>query len=160
MKLTAFKYGLTTLIFIIFFMTLLSVQLCLFAYEKHSQLNLLLILYVYVLFTNCSMSILSILAIMLDSMTYLSTQITGLTIIFLAATSWLALKIKDDMYNKIFIPLMFIFLYAIFYNMLLLYHVHHNWHTHEIIGRVLLTTLQNGISFIILWMLNRQTLHH
>lgn len=135
--------------------TLFSLQLCLIAYEQHSQFNPLLITYLYILLTNCSITLLSILMIMLDATMYLSTGIVGTAILFLTPLSWLTLKIKDDMYNKIIIPCIFIMLYTIFYN-IILYH----WLYKSIqISQIITSTLQNCLTFIFIWTITKQSIH-
>lgn len=134
---------------------LLNLQLCLFAYQQHSQFNPILLAYLYILFTNCSMTMLTILALMSDIITFLITGVFGLTILFLVPTSWLSLTIKDDMYNKIVIPCCFIFLYAIFYNVLLKCFI-----THSInIGQLLWAIIQNCTVFLGLWWTLKQPFH-
>ncbi|OGB86635.1 hypothetical protein A3J41_03500 [candidate division TM6 bacterium RIFCSPHIGHO2_12_FULL_38_8] len=149
------KLYVTILIAIIILIMLMSLQLCLFSYQAHSQFNPILIAYLYILLTNCSMTLLTFLALMLDIMTYLITGIFGLTILFLVPASWFALKIKDDMYNKVIIPGVFIFLHAIFYNLLLKFCIAYPVH----IGQILWTTIQNYTIFLGLWWTLKQPFH-
>ena len=135
--------------------TLFSLQLCLLAYEQHTQFNPLLITYVYILLTNCSMTILTTLALMLDAIIYLSIGMAGITILFLVPASWLALKIKNDMYNKIVIPCLFIVLYVIFYNITLYTHLHHPFS----FGQMIWAIVQNFLAFMSLWWITKQPIH-
>ncbi|MBP6892314.1 hypothetical protein KBB68_01905 [Candidatus Babeliales bacterium] len=141
----------TTIILIM----LTSLQLCLFSYQAHSQFNPALIAYIYILMTNCSITLLTILACMLDMITYLITGIFGINILFLVPMSWFALKIKDDMYNKIIIPCCFIFVYAIFYNIVLKYSINYPIH----FGDILVACIQNCFMFLIVWAISKQPFH-
>ena len=86
---------------------------------------------------------------------YLITGIFGLTVLFLVPTSWLALKIKNDMYNKIVIPCCFIFFHAIFYNIVLKI-----WIASSIsIGQILQTTMINSAGFLGFWSITKQPFH-
>lgn len=140
-------------------MTLMNLQLCLLAYEQYSQFNPLLILYLYILLTNCSVTMLTALTIMLDIITYIITGITGLSVLFLVPASWLALKIKNDMYNKIVIPGLFILLYAIFYNIILATTLQPSLRIITPMLHIIWSTIQNYIAFICLWRLCKQPFH-
>lgn len=147
---------LMTIIFsILGLITLLSLQLCLLAYEQHTQFNLLVIAYVYILLTNCSLTALTILAIMMDALTYISTGLVGLTIIFLVPASWITLKIQKSMYNKIIIPCSLLVLYAIFYNVTLYISLSYPVH----IGEMMWAILQNCICLISVWWFTNQPIH-
>lgn len=134
---------------------LTSLQFCLFSYQSHSQFNPVLIGYFYILMTNCSLTILTALALILDMTTYLITGIFGLTILFLVPISWIALKFKDDMYNKIVIPWFCIILYAIFYNIILKWHIAYPIH----FGPLFLGIIQNCFLFLMIWIMTKQPLH-
>lgn len=132
-----------------------SLQLCLLAYEHHSQCNPLIITYCYILFTHRSLTTLSILAFMLDGLTTIITGITGLSIIFLVPTSWLTLHAQDSMYNKIVLPCLLITSYVIFYNIILYQVLSYPLH----IGQIIWAILQNCLCFLILWWLQKQPFH-
>lgn len=149
------KPYITAAISIIILIMLQSLQFCLFSYHEHSQFNPVLIGYLYILLTNCSITLLTTLALMMDTITYLVTGIFGLTLLFLVPMSWFALKIKDDMYNKIVIPCCFIFFHAIFYNILLKI-----WIASSIsIGQILQTTIMNFFGFLGIWSITKQPFH-
>lgn len=150
---------LKALFIILGLMTLMNLQLCLLAYEQYSQFSPLLIVYLYILLTNCSLTVLTTLAIMLDTITYMITGIVGLTVLFLVPVSWIALKIKNDMYNKIVIPGLFIFLYAIFYNITLTVTLQPTLCIAQPIAQTLWSIIQNYVAFICLWRLCKQPFH-
>ena len=149
------KPYITILIASIILIMLLSLQLCLFSYQQHSQFNPILIAYLYILLTNCSITMLTILALMMDIMTFLITGVFGLTILFLVPTSWLALTIKDDMYNKIVIPCCFIMLHAIFYNIMLKFCIAYPIHISQILGAM----IKNSTAFLTIWWITKQPFH-
>lgn len=134
---------------------LFSLQLCLLAYEHHSQCNPLIIAYCYVLFSNRSLSTLAILTFMLDGLTTIITGIVGLSIIFLVPASWLVLNIKDSMYNKIVLPCLLITSYCIFYNLALYQTLNYPLH----IGQIIWAILQNCLCFLVLWWIQKQPFH-
>jgi hypothetical protein len=155
MRTLIMKPYITAFLTAILLMTLLSLQFYLLACESHSQFNPLLIFYIYILSTNCSMTTLTFTGLMLDSMTYLTSEIFGITILFLTPLSWLTLKIKNDMYNKIVIPCLFVFFYAIFYNIALSF-----WLQKSIgLGLIFLSTIQNCAGFLFLWWASKQPFH-
>lgn len=145
----------SVLITIISIIMLICLQLCLFSYQQHSQFNPTLIAYMYVLMTSCSITLLTIFSLILDMMMYLITGVFGISILFLTPLSWLALKFKDDMYNKIVIPCCCIMLYIIFYNII------STWHLACLINYIQMfyAILQNCILFVIIWMVTKQPLH-
>lgn len=145
----------TALVTILILIMLTSLQFCLFSYQAHSQFNPALIAYIYILMTNQSITLLTALALILDMATYLISGIFGLTILFLVPISWVALKFKEDMYNKIIIPCCFIILYAIFYNIFLKWYITYPIH----IGQIVWAMIQNCFLFLIIWITTKQPLH-
>lgn len=153
------KYYIKLLSTIIFLLTLFAVQWYLFAHTTHSPCNTLLIAYLYVLFTQCSIITLATLALMLDSLTYLSTGIFGLTLLFLVPSSWLALHWKNNMYNKIALPCFFIFCFAIFYETTLIYYLHYSYTTLSIFKNISSFTIINTFGLILIWKLMKRPFH-
>ncbi len=149
------KLYVTAIIATIIMIMLTSLQFCLFSYQNHSQFSPALIGYIYILMTNCSMTLLTTFAIILDSITYLITGVFGLSILCLVPISWLALKLKNDMYNKIVIPGCMFFLYTIFYNILLAWYIAYPIH----IGQIFYATFQNFSIFLIVWSITKQPFH-
>lgn len=145
-------------VYLIFFITLFSLQLYFFAHE-HTQCNLILVTYVFILFNQCRIMILTMLAIMLDALTHLNTHVTGICILWIVTISWFSLQIKDDMYNKIFIPCMFIFLYAIFYNVSIAYYISTE-NSASIIFNIFKSTFQNCACLIVIWKLAQKPFHN
>lgn len=155
-----------TLLRIISLIILFNLQLYLICHEKQTQLNFILIAYVNILFTNCSITSLTVLAFMLDALTFMITGIVGLSFLFLVPLSWIALYIKNDMYNKIIIPALFILSYAIFYNIVLCVALPQTLCEYSIIKRIFLMTKQtiwstiiNYVLFITVWKIRQQPFH-
>ena len=145
----------TALLSTIILIMLTSLQFCLFSYQAHSQFNPVLIAYVYILMTNCSITLLTILALILDILTYLITGTFGLTILFLVPISWFALKTKEDMYNKIVIPCCLFAMYAIFYNIILKLCIFYPIH----MGQILWAVILNCCLFLMVWSITKQPFH-
>ncbi len=151
---------------IISLIVLFNLQLYLICHENQTQLNFILIAYVNILFTNCSITTLTALAFMLDALTFMITGIVGLTCLFLVPLSWISLYVKNDMYNKVIIPAFFILSYVIFYNVTLYIALPQTLYNHSIIklvffliNKTIWSTLKNYILFIIVWKIRQQPFH-
>lgn len=150
------KPYITALLTGIFLLILFCLQLYLFACKNYDLFNPTLLTFVFILFTNCSMTVLTLTALVLDSITFISSGLFGLTLLFLAPLSWLSLKIKNNMYNKIFLPCLFIIMYIIFYNISLCILLNYSWSISQMIRSI----LQNCIFFIIIWKISKQPFHN
>ncbi len=145
----------TAAIALLMLIMLFSLQLCLFSYQQHSQFNPALIAYIYILMTNCSMTLLTCLAVILDATNYLISGTFGLSILFLVPASQLTLIIKKNMYNKVIIPCFFIFLYTIFYNIILKLYLLQPVQINQIFFGI----IQNCFIFLIVWKITKQPFH-
>lgn len=160
------KSYISILLKIISLIILFNLQIYLICQEGQTQLNFLLVAYVNILFTNCSITGLTILAFMLDGLTFMITGVVGLTTLFLVPLSWIALYLKNNMYNKVIIPALFIFNYAIFYNIVLFTALPEILCNHAIIKKIyflihnaIWSTIINYILFIIIWKIRKQPFH-
>lgn len=144
------------LTYIIFFITIFSLQLYLFAHE-HSQLNIVLIAYVFILFNQCNIMLLIVLASMLDALLYITTNVTGLSLLWLSSSSWISLHIKDDMYNKIFIPCIFIITYSIFTQIIITYYIPEAQTLSQILFNAIKASAQNCLGLLFIWKISKKS---
>jgi len=135
--------------------TLFCLQLCFICYQQTPAIHPLLLAYTYTLCTNPSIIMLTALMILLDALTFMRTNIVGLTIIFLAPLSWFLLKTRKDVYNKALAPCILITSYQIFYEFSLWKFLQYPLHPFAMAW----TTFANCFLFVLLWHATNQLFH-
>ncbi len=135
--------------------TLFCLQLCLIRYQQSPVIHPLLIAYTYVLFTHPSITTLGTLIFFLDALTFIHTNMVGLTLVFLVPLSWFLLKTRKDIYNKAVAPCFLIFAYQLFYEILFLTFLNYPIHPCAMIW----TAVINCSLFVALWHCTNQPFH-
>lgn len=135
--------------------TLFCLQLCFVCFQQNPAINPLLIAYAYMLFTTTPLFMLASMMFFLDSLTFISTNMVGLTCMFLAPVSWFLVKTRKDLYNKALAPCILIISYQVFYEFILYLFLQHPLHTLSMIW----TCFANCFLFAALWHFTNQPFH-
>ena len=150
------KAYLQIIVKILFLTTLFCMQLCFIHYHQTPPLHIILLAYAYILFTSASMWQLSLLLFFLDTLTFIHTNVAGITIIALIPLSIFLDKIKKDFYINIIAPCLLIIAYQIFQIVLFTIVFHQNINLISFI----INSFTNCTMFTFLWYCTKQPFHH
>lgn len=135
---------------------LLCLQICLLKYEQNLPLNLILIAYTYALFKPQSKIYLGSMIIVLDMYLFIQTGIFYFITPIIAIFSFCCLKIKDNFYNMLVMPLTSIFIYQCIQSLLFYITLNHI----TTIANFIFSIIINGTIFTMIWLLTKQPLHN
>jgi len=129
----------------------ISIQLCLLKYEQTIMYNIPLVLYTYSLFSNKNVITLTLFLIILDLTTFIMTGIFGLIIITCTPLTLIIIKIKDNCYSTLILPIIFIISYHLLIKTIFFITLQHK----ELITDLFLSIIINSLIFILIWFSNK-----